>query len=47
MNEEDVLVYCDRCKGPGATAYRGWSLLCTDCVNEELNEFFDANPSVW
>jgi hypothetical protein len=28
---EEPLVYCERCKGPGGSAYRGWQLLCPDC----------------
>lgn len=39
---EEPLIYCENCKGPGATAFRGWRLLCSDCANAELSEFFDA-----
>jgi len=41
MTDEEPLVYCDRCKGPGGVAYRGWQLLCRECAAVEESEFFD------
>ena len=32
---EEPLVYCDRCKGPGGVAYKGWQLLCRDCAAQD------------
>ena len=41
MSEEEPLVCCDRCKGPGGSAYRGWQILCKECSAEDTEEWFD------
>lgn len=38
---DDPLVPCQRCKRPGATAYRGWQLLCTRCQDNDNREWDD------
>jgi hypothetical protein len=38
---DEPLVYCERCKGPGGSAYRGWQLLCQDCARADMDWYDD------
>lgn len=44
---EEPLVSCDRCKAPGANAYRGWQLLCSSCSREDEIEWFEDKLDPW
>lgn len=38
---DDPIVYCQRCGGPYAYAFRGWQILCQRCIDKEIGEYFD------
>lgn len=40
MNEPEV--FCQRCKALGGIAYRGWMILCPDCINEDQDWYEDS-----
>jgi hypothetical protein len=38
---DDPTIYCQRCGGAGAYAFRGWQILCRSCIDKEIGEHFD------
>ena len=43
MIEEEPLIYCERCKGPGGQAYQGWQLVCADCARKDMDWYDDSS----
>ena len=38
---EEPTIYCYRCNQPGGVAFRGWQILCQQCIDKELGEYLD------
>lgn len=38
---EEPVIPCQRCQRGGATAYRGWLILCDRCQRDDDSEWFD------
>jgi len=36
--DQEIVVYCQRCKAPEATVYKGWALLCPQCKEDSDEE---------